>query len=1048
MSAKEENAMKFFRSSDPAVGAVNPRNDSPDFARRNQVRMARKLSVGFAVLAAVALPVVSNFVGRGSDKSENQMADVSIDGLKGAAKQSTNQASTPAQTVTFGGAPDLELKASPTELVGADQKFRSSRDGFSFANYAGPPTNDQIDATTMAALFGKAAVCADPAAALCVMLPGAQAVADQLNEAMASGRCEGMSVLAQRYFDGLEPRPGGATATVQISQDSVAKQIGYWWATQVAPSVSANSKQYRAMTPTQITNELINGFRTRAGFTLGLYSTQGGHSVTPIAVTKDGNIQNIYVYDNNYPGDIRKVAVDTVTQSWTYGSAALNSGSAASTWTGSGAGTMDLTAMATRQGPFKVSLGSTKGLKGTSYLVVVTQKDNTTKPVGFKLKSRFGEVNSLDPKSVAKAEFPVKSFLGAGVGQGAIAYIPTVLAEEGGLSLEIVGGEKTGKYTFSVMRTGAAGVVVQSDSKFEISVDNTAMNTKFSVELANSSASAFVQLSSGNSGTELALTNGQSVSVVTLVTDDDAYGSPFNNRGTRRIEDPKSTFTIYGATGKSLVSGQVESRLKNGQAKVVRLSVDSDGNVSKSEREIVGVKADNKFINKIVPSQSSTSFDTTNKKPKAELIDILVPIQLPTRAIAVTTSVPDTIELPSRAIATPTTTAAPAPSSAPAPLSAPPTTTPPTTTPTTVPPVTRTITVDASPKTIYIGDKSQATADYLGGGTETWSVSGNCSINSSTGEITGLSVGNCTVTASVSADGTYLAVSGTTNVSVELRPVSLDVTANPQSIAVRDTSQARASYVSTGTLTWSAGPSDICSISQSGVVTGLSVGTCNITANLSANGNYAAASGSATVTVTRNSNCGVGNGTDPNTPGCPSGGQSETGQTPNTPPSTTTTSSSIPEKGNCGNGNGSEGDANGCDEAGEPGENGECDRTNDSGPTATADCEGDGQGNSQSNDDSQTNTSPTSSLDDETDESELEDDAEDSVLNDADDAADDSSVSATPSNSTSSNSTPTPSTPSTPSTQSNSSTPSNGSSGSTTSTTEPKDKAVKSTSKP
>ena len=629
MSAREDEVMNFLKDSDPASDAFSARSDSPDFARLHRVRMARKLSVGFAVLAAVAVPVVTNFVGRGSDNSQNQLAEVSIDGLKGAAKQSNNQAGAAAQTVTFSGAPDLELNASPTEQIGADQKFRSSRDGFSFANYAGPPTNDQIDATTMAALFGKAAVCADPAAALCVMLPGAQAVADQLNEAMASGRCEGMSVLAQRYFDGFETRPGGVTATAQLSQDSVAKQIGYWWATQVAPSVSANSKQYRAMTPTQITNELINGLRSRSGFTLGLYSAQGGHSVTPIAVTKDGSSFNIYVYDNNYPSEIRKVVIDSVTQSWTYGSAALNSGAAASTWTGSGAGTMDLTAMATRQGPFKVSLGATKGLKGTSYMVIVTQKDNTTKPVGFKLKSRFGEINSLDPKSVSKAEFPVKSFLGAGVGQGAIAYIPTVFAEESGLNLEIVGGEKTGKYTFSVMRTGAAGVVVQSDSKFEISVANTALNTEFAVDLADSSSEAFVQLSSGNSGSEIQLTDGQSMSVVTTVLDDDAF------LGSRRIEYPKSTFEVFAHSGKSLVSGLVETKLKNGQAKITRLSVDSDsGLISQSVREIVGVKVDNKFIKQLDSSVSTQIFDNTSKKPKAELIDTLVPIQLPTRAIA------------------------------------------------------------------------------------------------------------------------------------------------------------------------------------------------------------------------------------------------------------------------------------------------------------------------------------------------------------------------------------------------------------------------------
>ena len=142
---------------------------------------------------------------------------------------------------------------------------------------------------------------------------------------------------------------------------------------------------------------------------------------------------------------------------------------------------MDLTSMASRQGPFKVSLGGTKGVKGLNYSVIVTQKGNTSDPVGLKITSRFGEVNSLDPKSVSTSKFPVKSFLGAGVGQGAIAYIPTVWAEEDGLDLEIVGGKNTGEYVVSVMRTGSAGVVVESRAKVEISIENSPLDTKFEV---------------------------------------------------------------------------------------------------------------------------------------------------------------------------------------------------------------------------------------------------------------------------------------------------------------------------------------------------------------------------------------------------------------------------------------------------------------------------------------------------------------------------------------------------------------------------------------
>ena len=615
MSTNKEDALKDLRASNPEAHEVEVQRAIPNFAKRNQARMIRRLSIGFAALVILSVPVLLNFVGQGGVSEEVQISSEVVDGTKGATQkegQKTGKKSNKkTKKVSFIGAPSLELGAAPTELVGADQNFRSARDGFSFPNYSGKPTKDEIDASTMAALFGKEAVCADQNAALCVMSPGAQAVADQLNEAMALGRCEGMSVLAQRFYDGYESRPNGAASTVQVAKDSVAKQIGYWWATQVAPPVAANSLTYRAMTPVQITNEIINGLRARSGFTLGLYSSAGGHSVTPIAVTKDGNNFNIYVYDNNYPSEIRKVFVETATETWTYRGAAISSGASSSTWSGAGAGSMDLTAMASRQGPFNVSFGGTKGVKGLSYSVIVTQKGNTSDPVGLKITSRFGEVNSLDPKSVSTSKFPVKSFLGAGVGQGAIAYIPTVWAEEDGLDLEIVGGRKTGEYVVSVMRTGSAGVVVESAAKVEISIENSPLDTKFEIDLPNRNDSASVLLSNGNLGVDLELTKGQSVGVFTSILDGDAFP------GSRRIEESDPTFVVKNWNGKEVASGEISTKLQKGQAQVVSFSVNPDtGEISTSVQQVAGVQVDNGFIQNL---GSSSSTD---------------PIQLPLRATA------------------------------------------------------------------------------------------------------------------------------------------------------------------------------------------------------------------------------------------------------------------------------------------------------------------------------------------------------------------------------------------------------------------------------
>ena len=303
---------KELQAADPSSGVdVNSSGSVPNFAQIARHAQRKRFLGAGAVVGVLAIPVaIAAFAFGGGSPSTVELAD-----LKGAkSKPAPTAVAAPViQNVEFSGAPSLELGATASELVGADQNFRSGRDGFSFPNYGGEPTSDVIDATTMAALFGKESVCADAKAATCVILPGAQAVADQLNAAMAAGRCEGFSVLSQRFFDNLDTRPDGLGATNQVAHSSVAKQLGYWWATQVAPSVAASSKSFRSMTPSAIALELAKGLKSKAGYTMGLYSPAGGHSVTPIAVTKNGATQYIYVYDNNYPNEIRKIAIDTAT---------------------------------------------------------------------------------------------------------------------------------------------------------------------------------------------------------------------------------------------------------------------------------------------------------------------------------------------------------------------------------------------------------------------------------------------------------------------------------------------------------------------------------------------------------------------------------------------------------------------------------------------------------------------------------------------------------------------------------------------------------------
>ena len=134
MSTNEQEAMKNLRASNPEAHDVDASRAIPNFAQRNQARMIRRFLIGVAAIAVLSVPAILNFVGQGGAGDKVQISSEVIDGTKAATqkggKNSGKKATNSAQSVSFVGAPSLELGALSSELVCADQNFRSSRDGF------------------------------------------------------------------------------------------------------------------------------------------------------------------------------------------------------------------------------------------------------------------------------------------------------------------------------------------------------------------------------------------------------------------------------------------------------------------------------------------------------------------------------------------------------------------------------------------------------------------------------------------------------------------------------------------------------------------------------------------------------------------------------------------------------------------------------------------------------------------------------------------------------------------------------------------------------
>lgn len=213
------------------------------------------------------------------------------------------------------------VTARDEQGVLASDGFNPSTDGFSFENYgfiAGP----ELDQHDLREMFGNG-VCASPPSDSCTLTPAAQQFVQQVDDAMLGGHCFGFAVTAWRFFDhDLNQAEFGGTTTFSLPlTPALISEIAYGWAMQTLPSVQRATV---AETPAEEIQFLIKALADPAAelYTIGIHDAQGGHAVTPIAVENLGGGQyDILIYDNNFPGVVRAISVDTSADSWSYNGA-------------------------------------------------------------------------------------------------------------------------------------------------------------------------------------------------------------------------------------------------------------------------------------------------------------------------------------------------------------------------------------------------------------------------------------------------------------------------------------------------------------------------------------------------------------------------------------------------------------------------------------------------------------------------------------------------------------------------------------------------------
>ncbi|MEY4161683.1 MAG: hypothetical protein RI939_412, partial [Actinomycetota bacterium] len=236
------------------------------------------------------------------------------------------------------GNADLARTPAASTLAPADQ-------GFSFANFSAKKTTEEFDAGDLVAMFGATPdVCAggkEP----CVPTPEAAAFARMVNQARASGHCEGLVALAaSRFIEKVTPKTG------ELPKDGeVTHAILRAFATQFLPESQDETKQWAKKSVPEVLAALQSSLaEDRPEYTLNLYTDKGGHAVLPTAIEfPDNDTAVVKLYDSNWPGQERFATFDLKTNEWSFSFSGKDPANDPRVWTG-GKGDIDLTSLTSR----------------------------------------------------------------------------------------------------------------------------------------------------------------------------------------------------------------------------------------------------------------------------------------------------------------------------------------------------------------------------------------------------------------------------------------------------------------------------------------------------------------------------------------------------------------------------------------------------------------------------------------------------------------------------------------------------------------------------
>ncbi|MBJ7489835.1 MAG: hypothetical protein JHC59_00740 [Ilumatobacteraceae bacterium] len=494
-----------------------------------------------------------------------------------------------------------------------DNGFRIKADDFSFSNWGRSTAADaNVTIQTLVDLFGHSAVCIDGPSTECVMRPTTVQKLEEWNNALAGGRCEGLATLSTRFLlklDDLTTFVSTATrvADLQRGNQLLDSTIVYWWATQFLTEVSDRAATSRSKSPLQLVDDLIQGLANGVGYTVGLYFGSSGHSVTPFAVTHRENDFIIHVYDNNFPGVRKEIVVNGTTNSWTYAAARAQLDGGNIDWNGT-IGTLELTPMSSRKGPFKCAFCATS-TTATDTVLTIASRDPAAAGYTF-ITTRDGKRIEATPDSVTNTISGSTYDISKGLGGSLVTiHIPNTVTD---FDIEVRRGSSVipaADVVVAIQRPQMAHIQVSGDLAHTVVGSSSKNSTLIAVRSDSTSVSAPTENSA-----RLSIAAGGQLSRTELPRGHTLL--------IRQIKDNAIEVAIKGENGSEISSTSLTAS-ENSPATEVTLAINELGTIVATSADVEPVPVHVPSIVNFTPGKKRPTQSTTTTNPTS--IEIALP---------------------------------------------------------------------------------------------------------------------------------------------------------------------------------------------------------------------------------------------------------------------------------------------------------------------------------------------------------------------------------------------------------------------------------------